>query len=31
MNIQIALEELGISLDEVELTKLDQEYIRKIS
>ena len=29
MNIQIALEELGISLDEVELTKLDQEYIRK--
>jgi hypothetical protein len=29
MNIQIALEELDISLDEVELTKLDQEYIRK--
>jgi hypothetical protein len=29
MNIQIALEELDISLDEVELTKLDQEFIRK--
>lgn len=29
MNIQIALEELEISLDEIELTKLDQEYIKK--
>ena len=29
MNIQIALDELDISLDEIELTKLDQEYIKK--
>ena len=29
MNIQIALEELEISLDEIELTKLDHEYIKR--
>jgi len=29
MNIQIALDELDISLDEIELTKLDQAYIKK--
>lgn len=29
MNIQIALEELEISLDEIELTKLDQDYIKR--
>lgn len=29
MNIQKALEELEISLDEIELTKLDHEYIKK--
>lgn len=29
MNLQTALDELEISLDEVELTKLDQEYIKK--
>lgn len=29
MNIQLALEELEISLDDIELTKLDQEYIKK--
>jgi len=29
MNIQKALDELEISLDEIELTKIDQEYIKK--
>ena len=29
MDLQYALQELDISLDEVELTKLDQEYIKK--
>jgi curved DNA-binding protein CbpA len=29
MNIQTAFEELEISLEEIELTKLDQEYIKK--
>ena len=29
MNIKIALEELDISLDEVELTNLDEEYIKR--
>ena len=29
MNIEVALEELDISLDEVELTNLDQEFIKK--
>jgi hypothetical protein len=29
MNIQQALDELEISLDEIELTKIDQEYIKK--
>jgi hypothetical protein len=29
MNIQTALEELDISLDEVELTNLDEEYLKK--
>lgn len=29
MNIQKALDELEISLDQIELTKLDQEYIKK--
>lgn len=29
MNIQKALDELDISLDEIELTKIDQDYIKK--
>ena len=29
MNIQKALDELEISLDQIELTKLDQEYVKK--
>lgn len=29
MNIQLALDELEISLDDIELTKLDQDYIKK--
>ena len=29
LNIKTALEELEISLDEIELTKLDEEYLKK--
>ena len=31
MNLQIALDELEISLDDIELTNLNQEYIKKQS
>ena len=29
MNIQVALDVLEISLDEIELTKIDQDYIKR--
>ena len=29
MNLQLALDELEISLDDIELTNLNQEYIKK--